>query len=84
MQRFLVCEAGILSSERLQQTRLYRWDDILCHDLEKGKLWLKLRDKGPLGERWVVCRPRVRLDYQDELDAVMASRCSRLKLPVAI
>jgi hypothetical protein len=80
MQRFLICEAGILSSERLKQIKLYRWDDILCYDVEKGKL----RDKGPLGESWITCRPRVRLDYQEELDAVLASRCPRLKLPVAV
>ncbi len=84
MQRFLVCDAGILSSERLTQSKLYRWDDILCYDVEKGKLRLKLRDKGPLGERWITCRPRVRLDYQEELDVVMASRCPRLKQPVAV
>src|SRR5580692_533669 len=43
MQRFMICEAGILSSERLSQVKLYRWDDILCYDVEKGKLRLKLR-----------------------------------------
>jgi hypothetical protein len=49
-----------------------------------GKLRLKLRDKSPLGERWITCRPRVRLAYQEELDAVLASRCPRLKLPVEV
>jgi hypothetical protein len=84
VQRFLLCEAGILSCERLRRIKLYRWDDILCYDVEKGKLRLKLRDKGILGERWITCRPRVRLDYQEELDAVLASRCPRLKLPVEV
>jgi hypothetical protein len=84
MQRFQICEAGILSSERLSQVKLYRWDDILCYDVEKGKLRLKLRDKSPLGERWITCRPRVRLDYQEELDAVLASRRPRLKVPFEV
>jgi hypothetical protein len=84
MQRFLICEAGILSTERLSQIKLYRWDDILCYDVEQAKLRLKLRDKGPLGERWLACRPKVRLDYREELDAVLASRCLRLKVPVEV
>jgi hypothetical protein len=79
MRRFLICEAGILGGERL-----YRWDDILCYGLEKGKLRLKLRDKSPLGERWISCRAGVRLDYQEELDGVLASRCPRLSLPVEV
>lgn len=84
MQRFLICEAGILSSERGDWIRLYRWDDILIYEVGKGKLRLQLRDKSPQGERWITCVPRVRLDYQDELDAVLATRCARLKVPVGV
>jgi hypothetical protein len=80
MQRFLICEAGILSS----RIKLYRWEDILCYDLEKEKLRLKLRDKSLLGERWITCRTGVCLDYQEELDAVLASRCPKLSLPVEV
>lgn len=84
LQRFLICEAGILSSERVNRIKLYRWDDILSYDLENGKLRLKLRDNSPLGERWITCRPRVRRDYQEELDAVLDSRSQRLKLPLEV
>jgi hypothetical protein len=84
MQRFLICEAGILSSERADWIRLYRWDDILGYEVGKGKLRLKLRDKSSVGERWMSCGPRVLLDYQEELDAVMATRCPRLELPVGV
>jgi len=84
MQRFLVCETGILSSERADWIRLYRWDDITGYEVGKGKLRLRLRDKSPQGERWITCVPRVRLDYQEELDAVLATRCPRLKLPIGV
>ncbi len=84
MQHFLICEAGILTSQRFGFIKLYRWDDILYYDLEKGKLRLKLRDKSPLGERWITCRPKVRLDYQEELEAVLASRSLSLRPPVEV
>lgn len=90
MQRFLICEAGILSSplipavQQINRIKLYRWDDILCYDLEKGKLRLKLRDQSPLGEHWITCRTEARFDYREQLDAVLASRCPRLRPPVPV
>lgn len=79
MQRFLICEGGILSSERADWIKLYRWDETLGYEVGKGKLRLQLRDKSPLGERWITCRPWVYLDCQEELDALLATRCARLK-----
>ncbi len=84
MQRFLICEAGILSSEKADWIRLYRWDDILGYQVGKGKLRLQLRDKGPLGERWITCVPRVYLDCEEALDALLATRCARLEVPVGV
>jgi hypothetical protein len=84
MQRFLICEAGILSSERADWIRLYRWGDILGYYVGKGKLRLKLVDTSPIGERWITCRPGVYLDEQEELDAMLATRCARLSLPVGV
>jgi hypothetical protein len=84
MQRFLICEAGILSTGRRDEMKLYQWDDILGYEVGKGKLRLQLRDKSPIGERWITCRPGVYLDEQEALDAVLATRCARLKLPVGV